>query len=252
MAESPYRGTYRVDDQVREPNDEERALIERRRQQDLEVRRKNELSGPRSALLMASLSLLVFVVGSYLDHPPTMFGAGFMAMLLGVIGWSGYKQGLSRIAARRGRWDAPDDEWRTHVTRIRARSVLYAPSDDEVYITWIVFEVPGGEWAAIDDLWLPPAHRTDVAKEDVSFIWLEPSQECIGVQAEGAALPRGGAVRLGERDYDGDDFAQAIADGFGWGDPAAYEEGIDPGEGPIRMVPESELAPWMVDAVKKP
>ena len=71
------------------------------------------------------------------------------------------------------------------------------------------------------------------------------------MEAHGEALRRHGALALGGEHYDGDDFAKAIEDGFGWGDPEAYEEGIDPGEGPIRRVPESELAPWMVEAVKE-
>lgn len=250
MAESPYRGTYRIDDQVREPNEDERRLIDERRQRELDIRRKNELGGPRSVLTMGALALLALMGGAFLGHWPTVLGSAVLVVLCGGLGWSGYRQGLARIAKYRGRWDEPDDEWRTHVTRIQARSVLYAASEDEDYITWIVFEIPGGEWAAIDDLWLPPESR-DVAKADVRITWLEPAQECLAVEVEGAALPRHGAVRLGERDYDGDDFAKAIEDGFGWSDEEAYEVGIAVGEGPIRRVPESELAPWMVDVVKE-
>ncbi len=250
VAESPYRSGYGVEDQVREPSIEERALIAKRRARDLAVRKKNQLSGPRGVLNMAGVAAIVFAVGAVLEHPPLVFGAGLTATLCGVLGFLGYQRGLDRVRARRGRWDTPDGEWRTHETRIRARSVLYAASEDEDYITWIVFEIPGDDWAAIDDLWLTD-RGPGLAKADLRITWLEPANECLGVEAVGEPLPKHGALRLGAESYEGEDFAQAIADGFGWPDPEeAYEEGIDPGEGPIRRVPESELAPWMKDAVR--
>lgn len=251
MAESPYRSGYGVEDRVREPSAEERQLIEERRARDLAIRKKNELGGAKGVLNMAGIAVMVFAVFAVLEDPAAMFGAGLTAVMCAVFGWIGYQKGLERIRARPGRWDAPDHEWRTHETRIRARSVLFAASEDEDYITWLVFEIPGDDWAAIDDLWAPPEQRADLPNDDVVLRWLEPANECLGVEAHGGALPRHGALRLGEPGYDGDDFAQAIADGFGWGDPEAYEEGTDPGEGPIRRVPESELAPWMRAVVRE-
>jgi len=249
VGESPYRSAYAVEDHVRAPSHEELALIDQRRERDLAIRRKSALAGPKSALNMAAVALVVLAVGAILRRPAVVFGAGLVAILCAAIGWLGFTRAREALRARRGRWDVPDAQWRTHETRIRARSVVYAASEDEDYITWIVFEIPGGQWAAIDDLWVPPERRTELANEDLVLTWLEPANECIGVALHGGPLPRHGALRLGEPEYEGDDFAQAIADGFGWSDEEAYEEGIDPGEGPIRMVPEAELPQWMRDAV---
>jgi len=250
MAESPYRGTYRFEDRVREPNAAERALIRERRARDREVYLRNATSGAKSVLILAALALVAVAVGAVIGDPALVFGAGLVVLMAGIPGVVGYRKGVARVNARKGRWDAPEGEWRAHETTIAARSVLYAASEDEDYITWIVFEIPGDDWAAIDDLWLTES-GPELAKAELRITWLEPSHECLAVEAVGDALPRHGALALGSERYDGDDFAKAIDDGFGWGDPEAYEEGIDPGEGPIRRVPESELAAWMVAAVKE-
>jgi hypothetical protein len=251
VAESPYRSGYGVEDRVREPNAEERLLIEKRREEALTIRRKNWLAQPRDLLNMAGVALIVLAFGAILGKMAVVFGAGVVALMCGGFGWMGYRKGLEHLRAHPSRWDAPGDEWRTHETRIRARSVVYAASEDEDYTTWIVFEIPGGEWAAIDDLWLPPERRTEIANGDLVITWLEPVSECLGVETHGGPLPRHGALRLGEAGYDGDDFAKAIEDGFGWGDEDDDDEGAARGDtSPIRRVPEDQLAPWMRDAVR--
>lgn len=238
-------------DEVRAPTAAELALIHERRARDRGIRLSNELAGPRSVGLMAAVSALVCLAAMALGlAPPIVVAAGVMAAFCGVLAFSGRRAAMARLAARPGRWDAPDGEWRVHTTRIQARSVVYAASEDEDYITWVLFEIPGGEWAALDDLCIPPSHRQALACADLTLTWLEPSHECIAVECAGEPLPRHGALRLGEPGYDGDDFAQAIEGGFGWGDPEAYEKGIDPGEGPIRRVAEDTLPEWMRTAVK--
>jgi len=255
VGESPYRSAYRVEDRDREPNAEERALIEERRARHLAIQKKNELAGPRGVVNMAGLALLVFAIGAAFGEVPLMFGAALCALMFGAFGWIGYQQAMKRIRARPSRWDSAAESWRTHETRIRARSVVYAAGEDEDYSTWLLFEIPGGEWAAIDDLWVPPERHGDLPNSDLVLTWLEPANECIGVETHGGPLPRHGAVRLSEPDYEGAHFAQAIAAGFGWGDPDdeddAYEPGHPVGTGPIRRVPEGDLPPWMRAAVRE-
>jgi len=248
MAESPYRGEYGVEDRVREPNAEERALIEERRGRQLAIRRRIETGGARSVLVMALVGLLGGILAGLFGKHMLALGAFGFVLLFGILGQLAYRRGVARARAHVGRWGAPPERWRAREARIRARSVVYAASEDEDYTTWLLYEIPGDEWAAIDDLWIPADRRGDLARDDLTITWLEPANECTGVEVRGGLLPKRGAVQLSDPDYEDHHFAQAIEDGYGW--PAEdQEETLDESPtletSPIRRIPEDELPPWV-------
>ncbi|MAQ18265.1 MAG: hypothetical protein CMN30_26150 [Sandaracinus sp.] len=239
----PHRGFHGVTERVRPLEPDELQLVSRRRAEHLDVVRKLEFARARELLALA----LMFFVGGFaawiVGFAPLRLAAALAAALAAVGGLVAWVRAKKAVDEYVGPWSAPDPEWRVHEARIRARSLFHLASEDEDYTTWLLFEIPGEPWVAVDDLWLPAdVVGARLAAEEVVVRWLEPRGECLGAEGHGDPIPRHGALELGDARGDGDAFARAIVAGHGW--PVDDEAG-DVGEGRLRRVPADQLPAWV-------
>ena len=246
-----YRSPYGVTETVRPPDGSELGFIHRRRDEDLAIERRAQFRRVREALGTAAFMLGVGLVGEVMGIPPLRFAAAIAAAVSALTGLLAWPKAEAALAAYQGRWTPPDAEWRVHETRIRSRSLTFVASEGEDYTTWLLFEIPGEDWVGLDDLWLPrapSARGSALAREELVLRWLRPADACMEVVASGDPIARHGALDLAEVGYEGgDEFARAIAAGFGW--PVEDAESAS-SPGPIRRFADRELPPWVRDVVR--
>ena len=109
--------------------------------------------------------------------------------------------------------------------------IACAASVDEDYATWLLVEVPGGEWFYVDSLCLPVEWTRDptkLARAEVRIARLWPHGPYLDVRATGHAIEHRGP----------DDYAELVAAERVWR-PSEEDAGAD------GLVAESTLPEWL-------
>jgi hypothetical protein len=239
---STYRSSYRVEQTVRPASSDELALVRERRRVWRAMVKEREL-GPMRELLVAlivAIGALVFGLASH--NVAVAIAGGAMTVMLLAVGLIGRRNANARIARSRGPWEIPDAGLIVRDTRVIARSVVGAVTDDEEYGVYLLFEIPGGDWFFVDPLALPVnagPHGSAIARADVRLTSIEPDGVYIAADATGDPIPHRGA-RATATDARGEDFARDVERGFVWAPEQAWWKGNADG-----LVPEERLPAWM-------
>lgn len=254
MSSEPYRSSFRVDETTRALRADELAFVHARREERAAHVREQEMRGAKEMVLPLVTGVIAFAIGLAIDIPVVAFTGGGMAVAFAAIFVLVRRKALERIAAHPpGPWALPDEAYSVREIRIVARSVVGAASGDEDYVTWALFEIPGGRWVFLDPLSVPldgaGARLEALARADVRLTQLLPRGEFLSATVSGDAIPHRGAGGGA-----GEDYARAIERGFEWrpGGPVDaefdedgrdYDESLGPG--PFGRVPEAALPAWI-------
>jgi hypothetical protein len=249
VPDEPYRSSYRVEERIRALDDQEAARVRARREAwHAEVRRR-QLRQPNELLIGIGISVVSAVVGVVIDNPAVLFASGSMTVMLGGIYVLARRKAREHVGAVQSPWDAVDGEWKMRETRIVARSLVAAASGDEDYTTWLLFEIPNGEWLYLDSVCLPPDDAGPsgerLARADVRLSQLWPLGLFLSARGTGDPIPHHGVSGSS-----GDDYAAALERGLEWSPPDELdEESAEAPVGPIGRIAESELPGWIREAV---
>jgi hypothetical protein len=199
---------------------------------------------PAELLGVVVVAVGAMIVGAAIGHVPVLVIGGVMSLAVIVLYGLALRRGRRQRAARRGPWDLPDG-WRVRETTICGRAVISAGSDDEDYASWLLFELEGAEWYALE----PSAVSDDptgasLARERLVIASIEPEGPVLSASASGEPLPRrGGRIDVEGADRiaaAGDAYADLVGAGFVWCPDRAL---------PLTggLVDADALPPWMRD-----
>ncbi|HJL15939.1 MAG TPA: hypothetical protein RMH99_09795 [Sandaracinaceae bacterium LLY-WYZ-13_1] len=240
-----YRSSFRVDEVTRALEPSEDAEVRARRDAWHRALRRRELRSANELLLGVGVALAVAGVGVLVDAVGFVVMGGVTGTGLGVFSALARRRAQRRVADARGPWDPPPEGWRVREYAVVARSVVSAVSGDEDHATWLLFEVPGGDWGFLDPAELPDAAERDpaaLARAELRVVQLWPEGEVLDVDLGAQPIPwRGASGRA-------DDYADDLEAGYAWA-PWDWLDEIDPdGElplGTVGRVPEHALPAWI-------
>lgn len=259
MPDEPYRSAYRVEETTRAPTTEELARVHARRDERAAHFRKQAMSGPRDMIVPLVVAIVAIGAGFAIDNPAVIFAGGLMTVMLSAILVIARRKALERIESfPPGPWSLADDEYEVREIRVVARSVVGAASGDEDYVTWALFEIPGGQWLYVDPLSVPVdgagASVEALARADVRLTQLLPHGEFLSATLSGDPIPRRGASGR-----PGDEYADALERAFEWRPGGSIDDERDEGEkdydeslepGPIGRISQDDLPDWIRELVR--
>jgi hypothetical protein len=236
MPQDAYRQTYRVESRIRALSQEEEKLVADRLSDWHARARKQAMSATMELAVPLAGAVAGLVYGAVRGNGAVLFVGALMTVMLGVILVLARRAGRARVAASRGPWDAPEGGWKIRETRVFARSVTGAVSDDEDYTRRLLFEIPGGDWFYVDPLDLPALRGADeIGRAEVHLTRLWPHGAYLLAEARGDALPQRGL------EDGGDDYARDCEAGRVWR-PQDEESATED------LVPEAKLPAWVREA----
>lgn len=197
---------------------------------------------PHELLLAVAAAIVAVIVGAAIDNIPVLTIGGALGLGLLTIYVLALRRVRSERAARRGPWDLPGG-WRVRETTLHGRAVIAAGSDDEDYVRWLLFELDGPQWYALEPSLLgDDPTGAGLARATLVIASVEPDGPVLSARASGEPLPRrGGAIDLDDGDRitaAGDAYAAMVAAGFVW----RPDRALPPAGG---LVPADTLPRWM-------
>jgi hypothetical protein len=184
--DAAYRSGYRVETNVRDLTDEEAAIVQTRLREWNDQVRRQAMARVRELVFALPFAIGLVILAARSGWDGIVFAAGMMCVLFTLLVFVARRQALKTIAASRGPWHAPEGGWKMRDTRVVARSIVTAPGDDSA--TWVLFEIPGGDWFYVDAICLPGSLE-QLARADVRFTRLWPDGVFMEVVSSGDELP---------------------------------------------------------------
>jgi hypothetical protein len=229
----PYREAYRVEDRIRPLTEDEEARV---RGERAAFRKNAELDEPSLKQdVLVGLPLVVgIVVLAIWRHSLSTAAIG---LLMAVVALPVVRHTRRAERARRPRpkelWAPPSEEgWKVREITVVARSTIRAASNDEDYITYLLFEIPGADWFFLAEGWLPEG--ADPARAEMSLVALHPKGPLLTIASKGEPIPV-----HGEKD-DSDGYVKSVERRQVWRPRTrAWKSHVD------GVVPESALPKWV-------
>jgi hypothetical protein len=244
VTEPVYREGYRVEERTRPLSPEEEALVrEQRAEWDAEVSR-SAFRSSRELVVGLAFAVVVAVVGIVRRSGALVFGGALMTALLAVLVVVARRAAGRTIAASKGPWSAPEGGFQIREIVVIARSVVGAASGDEDYVTWLLYEIPGGAWFFVDPLCVPAPSGASIealARARLRLTMLSSNGVVLSVEASGDPIPHHGA------DLSSEGYASAMERDFVWAPEDEHWRGNADG-----LVPEAALPATIREAARAP
>jgi hypothetical protein len=240
----PYRQPFSVREVERPLEEAELEMVRSRRREELQRRRKDAQFHVLWALGGGVVALGLMIAGVVQDDAALRMVGSFVGVLFSVIGLAGYRDARRRQRAKPSRWLRDESAWSVRETRIVARSMVGAASDDEDYALWVLCEIPGEPWAFFRHVYEMPSVG-EMARAELVLVTLLPIGIVLRAETDGDPIPLSGMRR-----DDPDAYMAACEKAQTWSPYDVDEDIAFTADDPAGRIDAWALPDWVLDATK--